>query len=166
MEDLKNKYAHIPGWGIDADPENEPNYPYKHWTGDDHKRLDWERPAQQVATVEILHSNERPNLSATFGTPCPPKGVSGAIRRFAFKFSESEYGHWLSLLLADRINMIEGLVEDMSKGKMPNIYVERGWRAIVKHDKVLAAKKVAFAALTVAAVVALMNRNKIKRRLS
>src|SRR4051812_14971664 len=100
MENLNMDYKNIPGWGVDADPENEPTYPMKKYTGDDHERLNWQRPPQQIADVEILKSIERPNLSATFGTPNPPSGLSGMIRRLAFKFSESEYGHWLNLLLA------------------------------------------------------------------
>ena len=35
MENLEQKFAHIKGWGIDADPENEPTYPMKNYTGDD-----------------------------------------------------------------------------------------------------------------------------------
>ena len=73
----------IPGWGIDADPQNNPTYPYKHWNGSDHERLNYERPPMQPVTVEVLHSIERPGLSCVFGTSVPPSGVSGAIRRFA-----------------------------------------------------------------------------------
>ncbi|HEY0058952.1 MAG TPA: hypothetical protein VGB56_07435, partial [Flavisolibacter sp.] len=64
---LEERYSHIKGWGIDADPRNEPTYPMKVYTGDDHKRLNWERPTLQPVTVEVLHSNERPNMTATFG---------------------------------------------------------------------------------------------------
>jgi hypothetical protein len=72
MENLENNYKQIPGWGVDADPENEPTYPMKKYTGDDHKRLNWDRPIQQPASVEVLKSNERPNLSAVIGTSTPP----------------------------------------------------------------------------------------------
>src|SRR5690606_39028405 len=103
-----NNHSHIKGWGVDADPENDPTYPMKLYTGDDHRRLDWERPPQQPETVEILHSNERPTVPAVFGTTLPPSGLSGAIRRQAFKYSESSFGHWLPLLLADRVHVVEG----------------------------------------------------------
>lgn len=59
------------------------------------------RPEQQPVTVEVLHSNERPNITAVFGTSTPPAGLSGVIRRYAFKQRELGYGHWLPLLLAD-----------------------------------------------------------------
>ena len=29
----------IPGWGMDADPENDPTYPMKRWNGADHECL-------------------------------------------------------------------------------------------------------------------------------
>src|SRR6187200_1171435 len=100
---MADKYKHIKGWGIDADPENEPTYPMKNYNGDDHKRSNYTRPPLQRADVEVLHSNERPGLSAVFGTVCPPSGLSGLIRRFAFKYSEESLKHWFALVLADRI---------------------------------------------------------------
>lgn len=129
MQNENFDYKNIPGWNLDADPENEPTYPIKKWTGDDHNRIRWERPVQQPVNEEVLHSNERPNISAVFGTPLPPSGLSGIIRRKAFKFSESEYGHWLNLLLADRINMFEGIIDDIRHGFFPNIFAERGMKA-------------------------------------
>ncbi|MBM0206084.1 hypothetical protein JNW90_26015 [Micromonospora sp. STR1s_5] len=38
--------------------------------------------------------------NAVFGTSTPPRWVSGMIRRQAFKFSESEWAHWLMLMTA------------------------------------------------------------------
>lgn len=127
-------YSHIKGWGMDADPENEPTYPMKNYTGDDHKRLNWERPPLQLRDVEVLHSNERPSLTAVFGTSNPPTGLSGDLRRYAFKYSESSYGHWLPLILADRINVIEGIVDDLRKGHVPNIFAEKGCKAEWKYN--------------------------------
>jgi len=116
-------YKNIEGWGIGADPLDQPSYPMKIRNENDNKKdLFWERPLQQAAQIEILVSNERPTITAVFGTPNPPSGLSEKIRRFAFKFSESSYGHWLPLLLADRVNMIEGIVDDIKQGSFPNIF--------------------------------------------
>src|SRR5688500_14055724 len=87
-QSLEEKFSHIKGWGMDADPENEPTYPMKKYTGDDHQRLNYTPPQQQPVDIEVLKSNERPRMTAVFGTSTPPSGVSGAIRRFAFKYSE------------------------------------------------------------------------------
>ena len=135
MENISNDFTHIKGWGIDADPENEPTYPMKNYTGDDHKRLNWQRPPLQAVTVEVLKSIERPNISAVFGTPAPPSGLSGAVRRYAFQYSESSYGHWLPLMLADRINVVEGIVDDLRHGHVPNIFAEKGWKAAWKFNR-------------------------------
>ena len=164
MENLADKYRHIPGWGVDADPENEPTYPYKHWTGDDHQRLNWQRPPLQPVYREVLQSNERPYMTAVFGTSVPPSGLSGAIRRFAFKFSESEYGHWLPLLLADRVNMLEGIVADIKGGHIPNIFAEKGWAAEWKYNRPGAIKKIAIGTAVVVAATVLLNRAVSKRR--
>lgn len=135
MKELSAKHAHIKGWGIDADPENDPTYPMKKYTGDNHRRLDYPRPPQQKATVEVLHSNERPNLTSVYGDVLPPSGLSGKLRRYAFKYSEGSFGHWIPLLLADRINMVEGLADDFRNGHIPNIFAERGWKSEWKHNR-------------------------------
>ena len=152
------KYAHIKGWGVDADPTNEPTHPIKKYTGDDHQRINWERPPLQPQTVEVLHSNERPNLSAVFGTSVPPSGLSGVIRRYAFKHSENEYLHWLPLLLADRVNVVEGIVDDLKHGHIPNIFAERGWKAELKHNPQGFAKNTLITVASVAAVFLLLTR--------
>ncbi len=164
MENLSDNYKHIPGWGIDADPKNEPTYPMKHYTGDDHERLNYQRPVLQPETVEVLHSNERPNLTAVFGTSSPPSGISGAIRRYAFKYSEGSWGHWLPLLLADRVNMVEGIVDDLVHGHIPNIWAEKGYNAEWKYNKKGLVIKVATTAAVVFAVSALLSKKK-KRKL-
>lgn len=151
-------YAHIPGWGIDADPENEPTYPMKNWTGDDHRRLGWERPPLQRADVEVLKSIERPHLTAVFGTSTPPSGLSGRIRRYAFTYSESHYGHWLPLILADRVNVIEGIIDDLKQGHIPNIFAEKGWKAEWKHNPRGLIKKVAVGLVVTGAIIAVLRR--------
>jgi hypothetical protein len=69
-------------------------------------------PEQQPVRVEILHSTERPGLTPVFGTAVPPSGLSGVMRRRAFRHSENDLRHWLMLLAADRVNVVEGLLED------------------------------------------------------
>ena len=160
MENLAKNYTHIKGWGIDADPKNDPTYPIKHRTDDEQKGYSWDRPTQQPINTEILHSNERPNVTAVFGTPQPPKGLSGKIRRYAFQFSENSYGHWLPLLLADRVDEIEGIVDDFKQGKVPNIFAERGWNAQLKHNPKAVAVKVAIGALLVTAAISYLRRSK------
>lgn len=164
MENQNEKYKNIKGWGVDADPENEPTYPIKKYNGDDHKRLDWERPALQSETVEILKSVEHPRMPAVFGTTFPPSGLSGALRRYAFKYDESEYGHWLNLLLADRINVVEGVIDDIRHGHFPNIFSEKGMKADWKYNRQELVTKVVIATAVVTAVCLLSSQKKKKSK--
>ncbi|HUR12308.1 MAG TPA: hypothetical protein VM012_13110 [Flavitalea sp.] len=162
-ENIADRYTHINGWGMDADPENEPTYPMKKYTGDDHKRSNYQRPVQQVSDVEKLHSNERPTLSAVYGTTLPPTGLSGMLRRYAFKHSENSSKHWFSLVLADRINVIEGIVDDLKRGHIPNLIAERGWSAEWKYNRKGLVQKLAVTAVVVVGIIAFFSRkNKLQ----
>jgi hypothetical protein len=125
---------HIEGWGIDRDPKDRPAVPKEripardigvHWT-------ELEIP-RQVQNVPVLVSIERPGITPVFGTAAPLKGLSGLMRRAAFKWSESDLRHWLLLLAADRVDVVEGLVDDVRHGQLPNLFKEMGWRAELKH---------------------------------
>ncbi len=156
---LKDK-SKLKGWGIDADPKNDPTYPMKNRTNDEHDGYTWDRPAQQPIDIEVLHSTERPNVTAVFGTSVPPTGLSGMIRRLAFKYGEGSFAHWIPLLLADRVQVVEGVLEDLSRGKIPNIYAEKGMKAEWKHNPKSVVKKVAISSLVTASIVYLIVRKK------
>ena len=150
----------IPGWGVDADPGNDPTYPYRDRSADEGLTSGWERPPQQRSEVEILHSIEHIRTPAVFGTATPPSGLSGVIRRGAFRWSESNWLHWLLLMGADRINVVEGVVEDLARGKVPNIPAEMGIRSEWRHNKKGLATKLAVAAGVAAVAFALLRRRK------
>ncbi|NJW53118.1 hypothetical protein [Salinimicrobium oceani] len=138
-EDFRNErggdHSHIKGWGIDRDPKNDPTYPLKHRTDEEIKGYSWERPEQQPVNIEVLKSVERPNIPAVFGNTLPPSGLSGELRRLAFKYSESSYGRWLPLVMADRINEIEGIIDDLKNGHVPNIFAEKGIKSEWKYNR-------------------------------
>ena len=154
MEKTHLDPSQIKGWGVDANPKNDPTYPMKKRNNGEHAGYSWERPPQQPINVEVLHSNERPNVSATFGTSTPPSGLSGMIRRVAFKYSESSYGHWLPLMLADRVGVVEGMLEDLTRGRIPNILAERGWKAEWKHNRKSVVTRVVVGAVPACAALA------------
>lgn len=160
MKAANEDYKNIPGWGMDADPENEPTYPMKEYTGDDHNRINYERSDQQPQNVEILISTERPAITRVFGTSVPPSGLSGAIRRYAFQNSEDRYRHWIPLILADRINVFEGLIDDIKSGHLPNLIKERGLTMEWKHNRAGVIKKAAAVALTGVILFALLKKKK------
>jgi hypothetical protein len=165
MEPITQNPSQLPGWNIDNDPENDPTYPMRTRTPDDHKGYSWERPTQQPITIEVLHSIERPNITAVFGTSVPPSGLSGVIRRFAFKYSENSYLHWLPLLLADRVNVVEGVLADLAHGQVPNIFAEKGYPVEWKYDrKGLIIKLATAAAIVGGAVVLLSSKGKDSKK--
>ena len=125
----------VVGWGVDADPRNDPTYPYRDRSQDEGLANNWQRPPQQRSDVEVLQSIEHVRTPAVFGTSTPPSGLSGMIRRLAFRWSESNWLHWLMLLGADRINMVEGVAQDLGRGKVPNIPAEMGAKAEWQHNK-------------------------------
>lgn len=141
--------ALIPGWGTDLDHQNRPAYP-KERTPPRLEGLHWDRPEDQRVRETIFHSTERPGLTPIFGTSAPPSGLSGRIRAWAYQLSENDVRHWLLLLFADRINILEGLLQDLARGHVPNIFSEMGIKAEWKYNRAGLVKK-ALIASTLAA---------------
>jgi hypothetical protein len=148
----------VVGWGIDADTRNDPTYPYRDRSSDEGLTKDWQRPPQQGSDVEILQSIEHVRRPAVFGTSTPPSGLSGMIRRLAFRWSESNWIHWLMLMGADRINMVEGIGQDLARAKIPNIPAEMGIKAEWQHNKKGLATKVAVVGGVAAVAYLLLSR--------
>jgi hypothetical protein len=89
-----------------------------------------------------------------FGTSCPPKGVSGALRDVAYRFSEGQLPHWLTLLLADRVNVVEDLVSEIAQLRIPNLPKELGLAAQWRHNRTGMIKGAAIAGLCVIGFIA------------
>src|SRR5918998_978725 len=83
----------------------------------------------------------------------PPLGLSGMIRRVAFKYSESSYGHWLPLMLADRVGVLEGVLADVERGRVPNVFAERGWKAEWEHNRMSLVRRVLIAVVLASGAV-------------
>jgi hypothetical protein len=92
---------------------------------------------------------------AVFGNTVPPSWISGSMRRLAFRWSESNWTHWMMLMAADRVNMVEGLVGDLAHGRIPNVPKEMGVPAEWRYNKTGLVKKVAVAGLVVGGIWAL-----------
>jgi len=127
--------SHIKGWAIDANPKNDPTFPIRHRFPEDSTGYRWERPVQQGGSHGVFHSTERPDVTRVFGTSAPAHGLSGSIRRCAFKFSEGRFAHWLLLLAADRVNMMEGFMDDLVRGRATQCISDTGIKARWEHDR-------------------------------
>lgn len=155
----QNQLSHIEGWGADLDHANRPAYPMER-TPPRYTQPTWDAIPQQAQRIEKLQSNERPEITPVFGTSVPPSGLSGWLRRGAFKFTENDVRHWMILLFADRVNMVEGIFSDLSRGHVPNIYAEMGLKSEFKYNRPAAIKKVVVAGAAVGLAVYLLRRRK------
>ena len=155
----RKDYSHIQGWGADLDHKNRPAYP-KERTPPRLEGVHWDEPAQQAEGVKILHSTERPGLTPVFGSTVPPSGISGRLREVAFKFSENDIRHWMLLLFADRVNMVEGIGADLGRGHIPNLYAETGMRSEFRYNRPGAIRKMAVATAVVGVGLYLLMRKR------
>jgi len=153
----RESLAHIDGWGADLDRKNRPGVPMERTPPRFIHQHEGKLP-QQPENVEILVSTERPGITPIFGTAQPPKGLSGMMRRLAYRWSENDLRHWLILLAADRVNVVEGIGEDLAKGKVPNVLAEMGIKSEWQHNKAGLVKKAAIATAVVGTAVYLMRR--------
>lgn len=153
----REQLSHIQGWGADLDHKNRPAIPMERTPPRFIHAHEGKLP-QQPETVEILTSTERPGITPIFGTAQPPKGLSGMMRRLAFRWSENDMRHWLLLLAADRVNVVEGLGEDLAHGKVPNVLAEMGIKAEWEHNRAGLMKKAVIAGAVLGTAVYLMRR--------
>ena len=120
-EDLRSQ---IPGWGADLDPADRPSYPREQpgiETG-----AHWDFPERQPEKWPRERSVEHAFLPPVFGTSTPPSGVSGVIRRHAYKYSEGRAAHWLLLIAADRIDAWEHHLRSFATLRPDNPVTETG----------------------------------------
>jgi len=154
----------IPGWGADLDPADRPAVPKIRMPAR-LPGLHWEEPEVQPPSVEVLLSTERfGKMTPLFGSTVPPSGISGFLRRLAFRFSENDLRHWLVLLAADRTNMVEGVIDDLAHGHVPNLVDEMGLRSAWKYDRERTAKKLAAAAGVATFLLVLAAARKSRKR--
>jgi hypothetical protein len=122
IEELR---ATIPGWGVDLDPADRPGIPNQRFapeiTG-----AHWDFPERQPELWPRERSPEHKFLTPVFGTSCPPKGLSGAIRKFAYRYSEGRTSHWLLLVAADRVDVFESRIGAVLGGRPDNVIAETG----------------------------------------
>jgi hypothetical protein len=118
--------ARIPGWGADLDPEDRPSVPKLRWQ-EDRTGAHWDFPERQPEKWPRERSIEHKFLTPVFGTSCPPRGVSGALRRFSYrKYSEGRAAHWLLLLAADRVDAWESHLRSFVTPRPDNPITETG----------------------------------------
>jgi hypothetical protein len=120
--------ARVPGWGVDSDPKDRPAVPREQpgiETG-----AHWDFPERQPEKWPRERSIEHEFLTPVFGTAVPPKGLSGAMRKYAYKrYSEARAAHWLILVAADRVDAWESHLVSLGTARPDNPFTETGVRS-------------------------------------
>ena len=118
--------ARIPGWGVDLDPNDRPSVPKERFDPD-RSGAHWEFPERQPEKWPRERSIEHKFLTPVFGTACPPKGISGVIRKYAYaRYSEGRAAHWLLLIAADRVDTVESTLRSFMTVRPDNPITETG----------------------------------------
>jgi hypothetical protein len=116
----------IPGWGVDLDPADRPSVPKLSYR-EDRSGAHWTFPERQPETWPRERSIEHKFLTPVFGTACPPKGLSGALRKLAYRrYSEARAAHWLILIAADRVDAWESHLRSFATLHPDNPITETG----------------------------------------
>ena len=125
--------ARIPGWGADLDPNDRPSVP--------RMKLDpeatgahWDFPERQPEKWPRERSIEHEILTPVFGTSTPPRGLSGVVRKYAYRYSEGRAAHWLLLLAADRVDAIESHLASFATLHPDNPITESGIKSEWTHN--------------------------------
>jgi len=118
--------ARIPGWGVDLDPKDRPSVPRLQWQ-ENLTGAHWEFPERQPEKEPRERSMEHQFLTPVFGTAQPPRGLSGAIRKFSYaRYSEGRAAHWLLLVLADRVDAWENHLRSFLTTRPDNPITQTG----------------------------------------
>jgi hypothetical protein len=118
--------ARIPGWGADLDPRDRPSVPREQFAPG-RSGAHWDFPDRQPELWPRERSVEHKFLTPVFGTSCPPKGLSGVMRKLAYaRYSEGRAAHWLILLAADRVDAVESHLASFLTTRPDNPITETG----------------------------------------
>ena len=125
-ESIDQLRARIPGWGADLDPKDRPSVPREQFDPA-LNGAHWDFPERQPELWPRERSIEHEFLTPVFGTSCPPKGLSGVIRKVAYgRYSEGRAAHWLLLLAADRVDAGEAHLKSFVSLRPDNPITQTG----------------------------------------
>lgn len=94
-------------WGVDRELSRRPGVPMMRtpepWPN---ARMDMER-MDPASSAVFKHGRPNREWPPVFGTACPPKGLSGLIRKWAATMPDHKPQFWLLKLFADRVDSAE-----------------------------------------------------------
>jgi len=128
-EPVESLRERIPGWGADLDLADRPSVPREDLSLRP-EGATWDLPEQQPHEGYRERSVEHADLTPCFGTAQPLRGLSGRLRRLAYdRWSEGRNAHWLTLIAADRVDVLENRVTSLLSGHPDRLIAETGVHA-------------------------------------
>jgi hypothetical protein len=111
---------------VDLDPADRPSNPKLDFQPD-LTGAHWQFPERQPEERPRERSIEHRFLTPVFGTAQPLRGLSGRMRKLAYdRWSEGRNAHWLALIAADRVDVLESAVGSLLRGRPDNPVTETG----------------------------------------
>ncbi|QRO01523.1 hypothetical protein JRI60_22130 [Archangium violaceum] len=106
-------------WGVDRELSRRPGVPMMRppepWPN---ARLDIE-PMDPARSAVFKHGRPNREWPPVFGTTCPPKGLSGLIRKWASSLPDHKPQYWLLKLLGDRVDSAEHRLKKLAPVALP-----------------------------------------------
>jgi hypothetical protein len=91
-------------WGVDRDLSRRPGVP-KARSPEPWPNTQFPPERQHGPPSSPLHGRPNKLMPPVFGTAVPLRGLSGLVRRFAYRYPDHYPRHWLLLLLGDRVDL-------------------------------------------------------------
>jgi hypothetical protein len=93
-----------PHWGVDRDPGRRPGVPMMRRDPQPfpNARFPPERQAGRPAAPK--HGRANKPMPPVFGTATPLRGLSGLVRRLAYRYPDHAPRHWLLKMAGDRVD--------------------------------------------------------------
>jgi hypothetical protein len=91
---------------VDQNPVDRPGVPQELEPPQPLANAHWLEPEQQVS-AELPVIGEGRRLTPVYSIANPPRGLSGLIRRLAYRIPDYRPRRWMLLVLADRVDVLE-----------------------------------------------------------
>ena len=109
------EHADEPIYGSDLPGSERPGVPMETEPRSLTPTVHWTDPERQPPDRRVTKRRELQQLTPVFSTANPPRGLSGVLRRAAYRIPETRARHFMTLMLADRVDVLEHRVARLVK---------------------------------------------------
>jgi hypothetical protein len=101
------EHANEPVYGSDLPGPSRPGVPMETQPRPLTPTVHWRDPERQPPNPRVTKRRELTQLTPVYSSALPPRGISGVLRRAAYRIPESHPQHFMLLMLADRVDVLE-----------------------------------------------------------